>query len=557
MGRQEVIGVGMIFLGWGWSAYAIRESMYLAGALFMILGTFVILDGLFLSRLLVLGWVRLGALFVMMGFLRDWRQFPLTGNGPYDLLPELALYGLGIVVIVGGILAYWFTHDVSVVDLKQLIKQKLTPEAASDEFGRSLGAALGICLVLFAMFVTSVYFDWGMLAEPKGREQLGFISILVAVIFLMLVAASLTESLKEKNLPFSMLGGFLFFWGFSFLVSPIGDISRAILFIVIAIMVARFSDGLESILYVEEEEIFDLPSLLPQSYPTRTERLLKAGFILVGLFLNLLGVLFIAKPTIISSLTQNVIFLAVLAFGVLLHLYLRVKKTNLDHPLITAMTMSLIGSGIFFGLRILIELLNVILGLFGSDPRGASIVGLGIPIAAIFLIISGMMFLNHTHNTCSMHEKTFILGIPLGLLGLVDLIISPIDLGSMSIPVAFHSLTISGGNLGGYHLLEGIALVLAAVILILHDKIKSKLKTMSLVNLISLLPVLVYGISLVAAFTLPSAISDVVPYSIWWNRGIQVSVIAGILLILFFVITFVEYYLKTQRGTLVSAETTA
>ena len=557
MGRQDVVGAGMMFLGWGWFEYAARESMYHAGVLFMIFGLFILLDGIALSRILVLAWVRLGALIVTMGLLRNWKQWPLSGKGPYDYMSEMLLYSVGAVFIIVGLLYYWFTHDLTIDDLLFQVKRRLTLDEGYNEFKRSLGTALGIGFMLLALFISSVYFEWSFQSSPEGNERLSLLFMLFALIFLINAASSLSESIKSKSLPFGSIGGFLFLWGFSFLTLPNGDLLRSIVLIIAALSLYRFSDGLDYILYEDEKDLKEISSVLPKKFSNRTESYLKIALIVAGLILVLYGILITSRSEIISSMYQNIVLLILVIGGIMVHLYIRSQNFSLQHPIVSAITLLMMGGILYYGIWGVVELIDVISGTSGVDPRGLALLGLGLFVAKILIIGSGVLILNYSHRVCSISEKSTILGIPFILLGVLDLIYSPINLVSDPVPNVFHTLTVSGGLLGGNNLLEGISLILVGVVVIGYPQLKSIISNPDLQKLVLLLPFLIYGLSLVVTFNLPNAY-ETARYVTWWETGLQVIMIAGVLFIIYFAINTILYYLKEQRELEVTnIETTA
>ena len=152
------------------------------------------------------------------------------------------------------------------------------------------------------------------------------------------------------------------------------------------------------------------------------------------------------------------------------------------------------------------------------------------------------------------------LAVPLAILGLFDLLYVPLTLNLPFSPVSFHTLTISGGLLGGHHLLEGIALLIAVIVIVGYPKIKSALGDNELTSLVMLIPILIYGFSLIATFSLQNLFGEAsTPYEVLWNRGVQLAMIAGVFLIIFFTIQCVNYYFKVykHRNTNQTVETTA
>jgi len=400
--------------------------------------------------------------------------------------------------------------------------------------------------MLLALFISSVYFEWSFDGDPAGNDRLSLLFMLFALIFLLNAASSLSESIKKKSLPFGSIGAFLGLWGFSFLILPNGDLMRSIILIIAAISLYRFSDGLDYILYEDEKDIQETQSVLPKKFSNRTESVAKTALIVVGLFLVFYGLLITSRSEILSSMIQNIVLLILAIGGLMMHLYIRRQNLSLQHPIVSAITLLMMGGILYYSIWGVVELIDVISGTPGVDPRGLTLLGLGLFVAKILIIGSGVMILNYSHRVCSISEKSTILGIPFILLGVLDLIYVPINLVSDPIPNVFHTLTISGGLLGGNNLLEGISLILVGVVIIGYPKLKSIISNPDLRKLVLLLPFLIYGLSLVATFNLPNAY-ETARYVTWWETGLQVIMIAGVLFIIYFAINAILYYLKEQR----------
>jgi len=160
-------------------------------------------------------------------------------------------------------------------------------------------------------------------------------------------------------------------------------------------------------------------------------------------------------------------------------------------------------------------------------------------VRATLLVPAGLLLMKNAGELNAKNYlpgKGILAGIGCLIAGLFDLIYVPGD--TVIAPILTPSLR--GGLFMGHRILEGFALILVFIALVIGPKMNISKGTM---KLMFLLPMILYGISLLAPIgTVEFAVNQ--PFSIFWTRGVQMTAVAGILAIVYSVSRLVPEYSK-------------
>ncbi len=490
--KSNILGFWMIWIGWGWKTYptGLVENMDAAGGLFFMIGSLLVIYNLVVTKLIPIGGVRYGLSLFYIAWGWDWAFWMIAPAGNYlDLKFGSFAIGMDVLFILIGMTAIVYGT----------YKYNTNPLTAGNIRNLFSNLQIGV----------------KNLNLEKIQQSVG-----------KLVGLSL-------EMAFLLFG---FFFVSFFLDTPVEG-STETLKIIMIIVVAAFLMALGHFTSQAEEQR-SLPAYI------------------AAVYILILGLVFLIEPlvttigSIIDVLGGEIIAIALLVTGYLLMRFFRPKlnleslkalNTTKDRVTIIILTIFLIGLVIFiYEIAIVIQAIRDIYDSIAIDVE-AFILGILLSAAGILI----------TKNSKDLSMKNYLpgkgmlTGIGCLIAGVFDLyyaVYSPNEavLSPMSTP------SVKGGLFMGFPLLEGIALILVFLVLVILPRQNVPRKTL---YLSFIAPLIVYGVSLVVTFANTIVFTPEQFYSIYWTRGIQLGMISGILILIYCALRLIPHY-RSRRAVI-------